>query len=239
MSSTTQLTCKFANIIGLEPNTPYKIEVRIKNIGFALQEKNFEINFLPVITAITPNIGKLSYNLKKVKAQKWFFLQGSISGGTQIKILGYGFIQRTTYIQIGSSNYYDGDSFGTKISYYSILLTTNAELNGDYEILIYSNGILAVCGISSCSFSFSIVITPTINSILPKIINDSSLITLTGSSFGNNITRINVKIGSQICRPITIDDQSISCQLDGLNLGNQIVKLNIDGINHLLFCLKT
>lgn len=72
MSSTTQLTCKFAIIIGLKPNTPYKIEVRIKNIGFALQEKNFEIKFLPVITAITPNIGKLSYNLKKLKLKNDF-----------------------------------------------------------------------------------------------------------------------------------------------------------------------
>jgi plastocyanin len=72
-SSQTQLTCKIGKNSNLTPSKLYSVEILRKNYGYALKADNFQISFIPVITS-------LSFN------------QGSLAGGTQLKIMGDGFI---------------------------------------------------------------------------------------------------------------------------------------------------
>ena len=102
--------------------------------------------------------------------------------------------------------------------------------HGTHEILVYSNGIKAACSVASgCTYVFSSTITPNISSISPTTVNGSTLMTLTGSNFVSQSSLVNVIIGNQLCSTLTATATQITCQLNGLNLGNQNVLLNIKG----------
>ena len=210
-----QLNCYLNNSTSLQPNIAYNIEVLVKNIGFALKTSFLQIKFLPVITSFEPKIG-------------------SLSGGTNLNISGIGFIPQTTIIQIGQNYYYNNDGQNTNIAYNLISLNTYPDLNGNQTILIQSNNIQAVCLVNNnnCNFTFSQIDTPIINDVVPTMVNASSLITLTGSNFGQDINNVNVYIGSQYCQPVQINETQIVCQLNGLNLGGQNIQVNILGINN-------
>ena len=195
----------------LQPNQAYPIEVLIKNLGYALQSNTSLLKFLPIINSISQNTG-------------------SLVGGTQITLLGQGFNSRTTLIQIGQNYYYNNDPSGTKVNYDSIELKTNAELEGSYEIIVTSNNVKSVCSAANCNFAYSQAVTPTIDSVSPNRVDSSSLISINGSNFGTNLTNVNVKIGTQSCSVSSVTNTEITCQLVGLNLGNQLVRVNIFGV---------
>ena len=56
-SSTTEINCTIGYGSGLEPNKAYKIEVRQKNVGNAIQNNLYEFKLLPQISSIIPSIG--------------------------------------------------------------------------------------------------------------------------------------------------------------------------------------
>ena len=155
---------------------------------------------------------------------------GSISGGTKVTITGSGFIPRSTYVRIGQNNYYNNDALNTNITYTQIVLTTSANSNGTNLIVVNSNSVQAVC-LTDCTFSYSQSITPKLSTVAPNSVNTSSLITITGTSFGSDLNSVNIQIGSQNCVASTVTDQAITCNLAGLNLGNQNVAVNIIGEN--------
>ena len=62
-SSTTQITCKMGLNSGLVANTPYAIELLVKNVGYALQNDYYQINFLPSIISISKTQGTFKYTL--------------------------------------------------------------------------------------------------------------------------------------------------------------------------------
>lgn len=95
------------------------------------------------------------------------------------------------------------------------------------------NGSPINCATETCSFSTSMAITPVINSVSPNSVSDLSLITLNGNNFGNNITNLNVKIGTETCQVNTVNDTQVTCYLNGLNLGDQEIALNLKGKNKL------
>ncbi len=217
-SSTSSLTCKISSNSQLLSNFQYKVEVLVKNFGYALQDSSFLISFLPVITSFTPT-------------------QGSTVGGTKITITGLGF-GSSSYVQFGSIPYYffyNNDRNNTAISFNSIVINTASLQSfgltyGTYELKVYSNGLKAACSVANaCKYAFSPTITPNIDSISPAAVNSSSLMTLTGSNFVNDISLVNIVIGRQKCVAVTASSTKITCQLNGLDLGTQNVLLNING----------
>ena len=87
-----------------------------------------------------------------------------------------------------------------------------------------------------CNFTYSSDYTPIITDVSPGNASTASLINIMGKNFGNNMSSINALVGSQYCDPIGLSQmdsngtQTFSCQLIGLNLGNQPIQLNIQGI---------
>jgi len=216
-SSTTRLVCQIPmNLDQLQPYTNYTVDILVKNIGYADYDSIFQIQFSPIITSITPD-------------------QGSIQGGTQITLSGYGFSQYTT-IQMGSIPYYyfyNTDKNNTVITFNSIVINTIPIDDGQYQIQVNSNGMLVDC-LSSCQFNASSEITPVIDSISPTSLNSSGLVTLNGSNFGNLVSALNITIGTQTCLVQTVSDQEITCQLDGLDIGDQTINLNIQGVGNAI-----
>lgn len=210
-SSSSQLVCQFDSNTSLQPNVAYSIEVLVKNIGYALQNRTYLLRFLPSVTSVSQNVG-------------------SLMGGARLILLGKGFIASNTLVQIGQNYYYNNDPRGTQVKYDSITLKTLQELEGAYDIKVTSNGVTSVCSAANCSFEYSQAMTPTITNVSPSTISSSGTITINGTSFGTNSSSVSVKIGSQICTPISVNDVLITCQLDGLNLGNQVVSVNVNEI---------
>ena len=220
-SSTTSLTCQLSSSNSqLQSNVQYPVEVLVKNFGYALQSSTYLITFVPVITSFTPT-------------------SGSIVGGTQITINGLGF-SSSGYVQFGTiPNYffYNNDGNKTNITFNSIVINTASLSNfgistdNNYEIKVYSNGQKAVCSVANgCKFTFSSIITPNINSISPTTVGGSTLMTITGTNFVNDMSLVNVVIGNQQCLAASATTTQITCQLNGLNLGSKNVLLNINGL---------
>lgn len=209
-SSTTQLVCIIGDDSGLLPNYPYQIEVNVKNIGFAVPSSVFTVQFSPVITSISPVIG-------------------SQAGGTQITIIGSGFIQKMTQIQIGNDIYSHGK--GATVSYNSIVLTTNSQTSdSSNEVSVYSNNVKAVC-VNTCNYQYdSTTSTPTVDSISPTSVTGSTLITLTGSNYGTVANDVQVNIGTQSCIVQSVTNTLLTCQLVGLNLDAQKLNVNVSNL---------
>ena len=73
-SSVTSLVCTFGSGSELFPNYAHSIEVLVKNVGYAIQEGEFELQFIPVVSSFSPSTG-------------------STAGGTTVTINGDGFIE--------------------------------------------------------------------------------------------------------------------------------------------------
>ena len=214
-SSTTQLTCQLGPNSGLIPGVVYQLNVLVKNIGFALKTENFPINFIPTVTSFSPTVG-------------------STAGGTVVTINGDGFNQDTTVVAIGQTSYYKGKN--AQITNNTIVITTSNYIDDTNDLQVYVNNVLAVCTSDQCQYSFSDQSTPTLSQISPLTVNDSTLMTLTGASFGSDPTKIKITIGSSNCGSVSITSNTVvTCQLDGLNLGKQNVNLNVDGKNNNIF----
>lgn len=191
----------------------YNVEVFVPNFGNALQLGAFTLNLKPVITSID-------------------ITNGSVAGRTKITIRGAGFSQYG-YVQFGDVPYYyfyNGDANNTQITFNSIVIYTSPMLNGVYDIKVNTDGVQPVCLASTCKFTFSDAITPIIQSVSPTTISGSGTVTLSGTHFGNDLSKISINVGKQFCVAASVSDTQITCQLAGLNLGSQSVTLNVLGI---------
>lgn len=211
-NTSNEIICKLNENSGLQPNIEYKIEVLINNLGYAIQNGTFLINFDSIIQSVSPS-------------------SGSILGGTTINIIGIGFNKSNTFIQIGSNVYYH-DEINTNITYNSIVLNTKEQEEANYPILINTNGVQSICSAQNCNFTFSEMFTPIIDDIWPENIDSQTVLTLNGLNFGSDLNKININIGKQVCTPISLIDTEIKCQLDGCNLGKQIIDLSVIGFGN-------
>lgn len=98
------------------------------------------------------------------------------------------------------------------------------------------NGVSARC--SNCNYEFSSSIAPKLSSITPTSVSDITTITIQGSQFGTDASKINVKIGSDFCTVTDLNDTQIKCTLNALRLGSQAVVVNLNGTCLILICLK-
>ena len=112
-----------------------------------------------------------------------------------------------------------------QISYDKITLKTLAD-NGNRTVYVFIDEI-NICD-ENCYFEFSSAKAPIISSVSPMSITDSTEIIINGKNFVNDLSLINVTIGSQKCLVSVASDTQIKCNLDGLDLGQQILYLNIE-----------
>ena len=144
-------------------------------------------------------------------------------GGAEVTIYGDGFDKKTSIVYFGNDISINPQSL--KISYDSIVLNTLPIYEADYFVYVNVNNQNAGCNMNTnCTFTISSNYTPLINSISPNTVNDSNTqIVISGINFGNQTDKVTVKIGNQNCLVNIIDDSSITCTLDGLDLGIQLV----------------
>ena len=202
-SSATQIVCKLGANSQLKAGLDYMLQVRVKNVGYALPSREFKIKFLPMVSSVTPT-------------------KGSTAGGTLLTINGDGFITGSTFVLLDNVQYLTFAS----ISYSQITLVTNPADNG---VKTLSVGVGQTMATGSATFEYSTANSPTITSVSPTSVNDAGLLTIVGTSFGTDSTKVNVKVGNQECPAQSATDTQITCQLTGLSIGNNILNVNING----------
>lgn len=208
-STSTQLVCTLGSGSGLEANVPHYVQVKVKNFGFAQNNQSqFSVKFIPKVVSFSPAIG-------------------STAGGTNLTIIGDGFDRNNTLIIIGSSAYFQGQ--GAEITENSISITTSSSTsNAVHEIQVFVNNLKAAC--DDCSFKYSNTVTPLIEAIHPMEVNGSTVMILNGTFHETDPAKFNVMIGQQHCIVLTAESTTLTCRLDGLELGENQVMLNIQGL---------
>jgi hypothetical protein len=79
------------------------------------------------------------------------------------------------------------------------------------------------------TYTYSSLSTPEVGSVQPSSIDDSALVVLSGSKFGNSVENIKVFVGSIPCSVNYVNESYLECELAGLMLGSQLVSINVNG----------
>ena len=149
-----------------------------------------------------------------------------MAGGTLLTISGDGFVSSISQIILGVSSYFN--NINANVTYDSIILNTYPDQEQAYELMVYVNGVKAICN-ANCNFTFTIDSTPELSSISSNKFNDlNTTFTINGSKFSADMSKVQVTIGDEICYIDSSSLTSISCILPKLNLGSQNVNIFID-----------
>ena len=124
------------------------------------------------------------------------------------------------------------------MTYNLITLVTLPDQESTYELMVYVNGVEAFYNRSS-NFSFTIDVTPEISSISPITFDDlNTTFTINGKKFSNDMSKVQVTIGSETCELVSSSLTSISCVLPRLNLGAQYVNVLVKSkLIHIFYSL--
>ena len=152
---------------------------------------------------------------------------------------GDGFIPTDTLVYIAGANYTHLGS----TSYSRIELTTPRELTYtdlDLNVYVYVRTSQAECLRSSCCFNWARRVTPYFRSVQPTHIRGRTNLTITGENLisgGQTTVNASVDINGNDCRVTQITNNSIACQVDGVEAGIHTIEGSIDGLFFFFFYL--
>jgi len=196
------------------PKGKYKTSVLINGIGYAKFNDNnknfFEVTVKEKVNDIQPN-------------------SGSIHGGTEVTISGFGFTGNQSIVTIDGKACTIISADHTTIT----LITPKVNSAGTKQISIDNNMFLPV-------FNFLDEKTPTINSLSKSngVVGDT--ITLNGEFYSNSQADYTIQFGDTQCTSVTvIDTSTVNCVLGIHSAGNVSVSVTIEGYgdsnNNLIF----
>uniref|UniRef100_UPI00193AC945 fibrocystin-L-like n=1 Tax=Styela clava TaxID=7725 RepID=UPI00193AC945 len=204
-STTTTITCTPNPNAGANIGISYEVIVNVLGYGDAFvdiptdADKRFAL--LPSISSITP-------------------ATGSLAGGTYIDILGTGFMDDVTSVNIGGD-----DCEIISQDYVSINCKTSSGSQGSQTVGVVVNSYQAVC-LSSCDFLFDVSVTPSVSSIEPNSVSsENTAIHITGTGFDGDSS--DVMIGDSTCVIDSINATHIECTIAELIAGNFETKVHI------------
>ena len=124
------------------------------------------------------------------------------------------------------------------ITYSQIQFTTGVPpptyINQPIPITILIGNNPAVCSVETCSFTWSESVTPYIDAVDPTSVTGPQLLTLTGrnlQAIGAVLTSsTHVTIGGQICDVTSVTNDTISCQIGSIEVGDHSIVASIDGM---------
>lgn len=217
ISTSTQIVFRLNNSLYYSSYLPQKLNVLVNNIGYATYETEFSLSVLPTIYTVFPEAG-------------------SVSGGTDLVIFGFGF-DSSTIIQLGPHFLDIIESTFTLITARTVALPQGTyDINTAFQYLNGTTVLTTSCyhlNLSSklnCrKFTMSQNVTPVIYSVNPISLSDSGIITLIGNNFDNYVNNIKVVIGRENCTVLSANLTQVTCRVAGLSLGNNSILLYVKG----------
>ena len=209
-SSTTKITCKLDTKGDMKIGFRHLITVNVKGRGFALQDIVSETKrsfvLMPNIASLTPT-------------------KGSIKGGTKITITGSGFSGKAGANVVLMNNVH---CVVSSMKYTEIICTTpGTGRAGKSTLQIYVKGHKATCT-GSCTYTYDANTTPTVKSLTPASITaPANTLTIAGSRFGTDKNVVSVTVGGLPCKIKTVKDSAVTCDIDGIYLGQNKVAMHV------------
>ncbi|XP_022097673.1 fibrocystin-L-like isoform X1 [Acanthaster planci] len=145
---------------------------------------------------------------------------GSTEGGQSITILGSGFVDGSTTVDIDGS-----DCVIESVSLYEIICVTSDHAAGVVDLVVTSQGE----DYPAANYEYSASDTPTISSITPTSGVTGDSITISGSSFSTNTSDVAVFIDGVVCTVSSAADDSIACSVGPHSAGTYAVVIYIKG----------
>ena len=211
-SNDKKITCKIDPQDSLSAAVAHKIQVKVLGRGLALMyikkdsDRRFYLN--AYVSSLTPK-------------------KGSMMGETRVTIAGGGFSTVP-----GATLVYMGSRLCTveSVTYTQVICKTTAKAAGGTEevrVNVYTSK--AVCK-GQCEYSYEDSMTPKVDEVTPKSISlPENTVTLTGSGFGSDISKINVKVGTETCTPKTVSGGKITCSVGNIPVGNNAIHVTVVG----------
>lgn len=208
-SSSTQIVCKLKLSVPIESNVPLAVDVNIKGNGYARN----------MVTQDSARFFKLIPNIESVSPT-----EGPLPGGTEVTILGGGFVSGDLKVKFGSQICRPIRQSSSEI----VCLTEPSLSEKTMTIDVKLEGKSLPC--TNCNFHYKNSKTPKVTSVTPSTISNETELTITGTNLGSDTSLVEVYVGDIKCLTPTFDSSNIKCTLPYANLGKNTLKLKIKGV---------
>ncbi|CAG9312591.1 unnamed protein product [Blepharisma stoltei] len=212
-STSTQIVC---HLLGGPPGT-YTITVSVSPYGIAKFDasitNSFDLKF--DVVSISPT-------------------SGSVQGGTTLTINGYGFssVSSSLIITIGNEDHECGNLnvvSSEVITCSTPSYTSDMNLDTAYTVTVIGRVQMESICKGTCSFSWSNSVTPVVSSISPNSGAYGDTITLVGSVFGTDSTKVNLSFGGVEATVTSCSDTEIVATVPAVKGVHPTLALSIDG----------
>ncbi|KAK3107254.1 hypothetical protein FSP39_010348 [Pinctada imbricata] len=215
-STATSATCRFAT----SASNPMPIAVMNR---FMVNVKNRGYSIL-AIDGETKRSFVLEPHISSYSPQS-----GSTKGGFPLTIQGGGFTTNTA-ITTGAACTVDQST----ITYDTITCTAASSNKAeDLEVIVTNNGnnLMAKCSdpsTYSCTIGYSSLYTPMVTAVSPASVSGtSSSLTITGSNFGTDASKVTVSVGAESCSVTSVIATQIECSVGAVPVGIQNVGVTV------------
>ncbi|KAG9478621.1 hypothetical protein GDO78_012332 [Eleutherodactylus coqui] len=160
-------------------------------------------NYPVTVIVLSKGLAEGSFTLNSPAEATILTPSGSVLGGTLLLIQGNGFHPTNTTVQVGGSPCPVTVVTPGSVQCITPPSTTAKTTNVNIHV--------ASTSYPSLSFSYSEASTPTVTSVLPNTGPSGTTITVFGSSFGLDGSKIRVTIGNATCSVIAVSDGQLNC----------------------------
>ncbi|KAK3716577.1 hypothetical protein RRG08_039372 [Elysia crispata] len=223
LSTSSSIGLRIADVDSPPVGILHEFEARVANLGYALVaiSRNADKTFglLPSVSSLTP-------------------FEGSRVGGTKVTISGAGFEGGVGDITV---DFYYLDCEVESVTYTQIVCETNClsspancrtgAMTATVMVPVGDGSVMAQCEDPSCTFITSDDKTPTVSDVSPVTTNAASTsFTITGTGFGTDNSVVSVLLSNETCTVSgSVTDTSITCSAGRLPVGDNDVKVYVDG----------
>eukprot|EP00361_Fabrea_salina_P003869 CAMPEP_0202427040 /NCGR_PEP_ID=MMETSP1345-20130828/1320_1 /ASSEMBLY_ACC=CAM_ASM_000843 /TAXON_ID=342563 /ORGANISM="Fabrea Fabrea salina" /LENGTH=3382 /DNA_ID=CAMNT_0049037631 /DNA_START=76 /DNA_END=10221 /DNA_ORIENTATION=+ len=184
----------------------WKPQVHIKDLGLAKYQDSVTntLEFVPIITSVSPAVG-------------------STNGGTLLTITGSSFSQSKDSVSVTIG--------GAVCELLSVSLSElqclTSPKSGNNELTLTINSKQA----TSSDFAYDASATPQITSVSPEEASTfaKTEVTIAGSGFGTDTSKVAVKLGDLICYVTSASETEVKCNLNGGNGGDYDLEVTVEG----------